>query len=78
MGYITDRKKPVNGKQIKAISAGPKSARIRQIIASPEKVIRTQRLSKSFKRTSPIIPPKVINPQKSEMVAAPNTFGSMP
>ncbi len=78
MGYITDKNKSVNGKQIKAISAGPKNARIRQIIASPERVIRTDRLSKIFKRISLIISPKFINPQKSEMVAASNIFGSMP
>jgi len=49
MGYITDKNKSVNGKQIKAISAGPKNARIRQIIASPERVIRTDRYQRFLK-----------------------------
>ena len=64
-------KNPIIGNAINACWVVPKSAAKRAIIEISELKIRTLRLSINFNSTRPKRVPKVIIPQKFEIVLAP-------
>ncbi len=64
MGYITERKNPEIGNAYKDILSEPNRASNRKITARIVNQRNTTLLSNIFNRSSPRIPPMVINPQK--------------
>ena len=69
--HIVEIKKPIKGKAIKACSVDPKSAEMRKKVVPTDATIKTFLLSKNFNSRSPRRVPKVIIPQKFEIVLAP-------
>ena len=69
--HIVDIKKPTNGNKIKETFCGPKTAKTKEMMEDDVKKINIFLLSISFNKKRPEIVPRVIKPQKYEMILAP-------
>ena len=75
--HIVDIKKPTNGNKIKETFCGPKTAKTKEMMEDDVKKINIFLLSISFNKKRPEIVPRVIKPQKYEMILAPKIWGSI-
>src|SRR5260370_41776067 len=78
MGHITEANRPIAGKAITAIFAGPNRAAVTQSRAPVQVPISTLRLSKIFSKSMPMKQPAVSSPQNHETADAPVVWGSKP
>src|SRR5260370_33615661 len=78
MGHITEANRPIAGKAITAIFAGPNRAAVTQSRAPVQVPISTLRLSKIFSKSMPMKQPAVSSPQNHEMADAPVGGGANP
>ena len=69
--HIVDIKKPINGNENRETFNGPKSEIKREMIEADVKKINILLLSIIFNKKSPEIVPRVIKPQKYEIILAP-------
>ena len=69
--HIVDIKNPTNGNKIKEIFNGPKTANKKEMMEADVKKINIFLLSISFNKKRPEIVPRVIKPQKYEIILAP-------
>ena len=69
--HIDEIKKPINGNIIKETFCGPKTAKTKEMMEDDVKKINIFLLSISFNKKRPEIVPRVIKPQKYEMILAP-------
>ena len=69
--HIVDIKNPTNGNKINETFNGPKTANKKEMMEADVKKINIFLLSISFNKKRPEIVPRVIKPQKYEMILAP-------
>ena len=75
--HIVDIKNPINGNEIRDTFNGPKTAVKKEMIEADVKKINIFLLSNSFNKKRPEIVPRVIKPQKYEIILAPKIWGSI-
>ena len=71
--HIVDIKKPINGNETRETYNGPKTANKREMIEVDVKKTNIFLLSSIFNKKRPEIVPRVIKPQKLEIILAPIT-----
>ena len=69
--HIVDIKNPINGNEIRETFNDPKTANKRETMEADVKKINIFLLSISFNKKRPEIVPRVIKPQKYEIILAP-------
>ena len=75
--HIVEIKNPINGNEIRETFNDPKTANKREMMEADVKKINIFLLSISFNKKRPEIVPRVIKPQKYEIILAPKIWGSI-
>ena len=75
--HIVDIKNPTNGNKINETFNGPKTANKKEMMEADVKKINIFLLSINFNKKRPEIVPRVIKPQKYEIILAPKIWGSI-